>query len=443
MSMTTQPESLFAREEYHCERLGERYVRFRHASGLCVLMLPKQMHTLSAMLVVRYGAQDDRFAINGSPFHRYPGGVAHYLEHQLFTAEDGGTVDEFFSSRGAEVNAWTNWERTAYTVNATENVEEVLEMLLRFVTSPVFTDESVKKEQGIIAQEIRMVEDDPWETLHRSAMSALYPHHPITKGICGTERSISRITPQTLYDCYRAFYRFENMYLTVCGDMTQEELCTILDRALPFDPDAKALPPVRRGTDGSYDSRIPVLRSKKQKAGVSMPIFEIVWRDDAYPRDAAARLQRSLCMDVLSELLFSRAGVLYNRLVEKELITTNYSYGYTTMQNAAYHAISGESEDPAQILQLYADTLEEFRKNGISDADFERNRRVAYAGFISGFDDTEEIADLLADAEQDGCGVFDRLRAIDALTPQMIRELLNEALDMTHTTLAVVYPRKS
>lgn len=55
---------------------------------------------------------------------------------------------------------------TCYLFSCTENVEASLEILLDFVQSPYFTEQTVQKEQGIIGQEIRMYDDDPqWRVM--------------------------------------------------------------------------------------------------------------------------------------------------------------------------------------------------------------------------------------------------------------------------------------
>ena len=426
-------------ETYICDRLGEQYTRFTHPSGLSVLVFPKQMHTVSVAVGVRYGAQDTRFALDNGCVRYYPEGVAHYLEHQLFTRPDGGTVDEEFSAMGADVNAWTNYEKTVYTAGAADHFDQVPEALLRFVMQPVFTEKSVQKERGIIAQEIRMVEDDPWEKLHRRTMSALFSHHPMQRGICGSETSISRITPQTLYNCYYAFYQPTNMYLVVCGATDADAVRRMVDRVMSELPrmDSRG---VKRASQVDYDRRIPVLQKRVGRASVSKPIFQIAWRDDCYPSDPSERQRHMLCMDVISELLFSHAGVLYNRLVEENLITAAYSYGYTAMESCAYHTIGGESDDPEAVYRIYCEVLDEFRKNAISYEDFERNRRVAYAGYVGDFDDTDDIADLLLDAESDGYGCFERLHLIDTLSHRQVQELFLQVLDKEHTTLTVLAP---
>ena len=66
---------------------------------------------------------------------------------------------------------------------------------------PWFTKESVDKEQGIIGQEIRMIEDDPENQVFYGMLEALYEHNPVRVSIAGTVESIAEITAETLYAC--------------------------------------------------------------------------------------------------------------------------------------------------------------------------------------------------------------------------------------------------
>ena len=89
----------------------------------------------------------------------------------------------------------------------TENVGESLKILLGSVFTPYFTEENVKKEQGIIAQEINMGDDDPGSVLFLDLMNCLYSKNGIKTDVAGTVESImGKITPDILYECYRAFY---------------------------------------------------------------------------------------------------------------------------------------------------------------------------------------------------------------------------------------------
>ena len=70
---------------------------------------------------------------------------------------------------------------------------------------PYFTDERAK-EQGIIAQEIGMIEDDPEWQVYKRMLQALYRESPARIPVAGSVESISRITAETLYRCHKAFY---------------------------------------------------------------------------------------------------------------------------------------------------------------------------------------------------------------------------------------------
>ena len=170
-------------------RIGERCYYDTLPNGLPVYVLPKPGFSKSfAFFAVHYGGNDTHFRV-GERWHQTPAGVAHYLEHKMFDMPEGNAL-QVMSERGASVNAFTGADMTGYYFSCTDLVYENLRDLLRFVTTPYFTEESVAKEQGIIGQEIRMIEDDPdWQIYHH-LMQALYTDHPIRNGVAGSVESI-------------------------------------------------------------------------------------------------------------------------------------------------------------------------------------------------------------------------------------------------------------
>ena len=121
---------------------------------------------------------DTRFCLDGKWLDT-PAGIAHYLEHKMFDTKEGNALQEL-AKNGAEPNAFTSNAMTGYYFDSTEHFEENLEILLSFVSIPYFTEESVAKEQGIIGQEIRMIEDNPDWQIYTRMMQALYQkqHRP-------------------------------------------------------------------------------------------------------------------------------------------------------------------------------------------------------------------------------------------------------------------------
>ena len=178
-------------------QLEESYTETRLPCGLKILVCPKDRYTTHAALTVGYGSMD-RLAGNTLPM-----GTAHFLEHKMFERDPdrfGGSdsYDDDFAACGAESNAYTSHDRTVYYFSCTDRFPEALCILLSMVSELYVTKASVVRERQIIAEEIRMNADDPWERCCAAARTALFGRHPVQEEICGSESSIRRITPAVL-----------------------------------------------------------------------------------------------------------------------------------------------------------------------------------------------------------------------------------------------------
>ena len=211
--------------------VGEEITEIMHKSGLKVFILKKDFDTSYGVFATRYGSYDNVFSVDGERVS-VPNGIAHFLEHKLFETEEGEDTFELFAQVGADANAYTSTDRTAYLFSCTENFYESLDILVKMVLTPVFTEENVNKEQGIIAQEIKMCEDRPTNIRYYNLMKALFGDDPVSIPIAGTVDSIAKITPELLYKCYGAFYRMSNMALCLSGRVETDRVLEILDKHL-------------------------------------------------------------------------------------------------------------------------------------------------------------------------------------------------------------------
>lgn len=423
------------------DRLGDQYQRMIHSSGLEILLFPKKCVTTFATLVFRFGSQDTAFRM-GNREHKVPDGTAHFLEHKLFARPDGTDANEAFSRVGAEANAWTSYDKTAYLFSTGEPCDEALRTLVTFVSEPYFTRENVARERGIIREEIAMGEDDPWARLYEQSMRATFVHHGVRRKICGTQTSVGRITHKTLQLCYDAFYRPQNAYLVVCGDLTMERVLSCVDEPLLlWHERMKDLPAVTKLAPDEPD-RILHAHVIKQ-GGVVRPIWRITWKDTHVPATTEQQLWRETAMNFLSEMLFCRAARFYDGLFEAGHISPTYSYGYSAQGGLcpiAYHSVEGEADDPDRILRTYFDYIEQLRQTGLSREDFERMRRVLYAGYVSQFDFPDDIADMLCDCHGEGRGLFDPLTVLQNITFEEVEALFCDSFDPRATVFAVINP---
>ena len=426
-------------EIFENKRIREQYKKYSHPSGLDIYIFPKKMTATYAIFGTKYGSIHNCFKYDGDKeWTTVPDGIAHFLEHKLFVCEDGSDAFERFSDYGADANAYTSFNKTCYLFSCTERFADSLGELLEFVTHPYFTKESVENEIGIIAEEIKMYDDNPSDRCFYGMLEGMYKEHSVRRNICGTKASISKITPELLYDCYERFYRHDNMALIICGDITDDEVLEIANRHLPKDP-IKSLPVICRNENEKESAEV-FMPYVEQRMQVSKPIFKIGIKDTDIPESASERQRKEAKMAILNEMIFSGSMDLYAKLIEKDMISPAFSYGYTICDSFAYNGVSGESDDPQEVLDEILAHIDELRKNGLCYADFLRSKRVMYAEAVKSYDSVDNIANNLFGFVCDGFELLSDTDIIDSITFEEICELFECAFNRKSITLSSVIP---
>jgi predicted Zn-dependent peptidase len=373
---------------------------------------------------------------NGNELHM-PAGTAHYLEHKMFENEDGVNSDLRFSALGADANAFTSYDRTAYLFNCTSGLSACLGELLRFVTHPYFTEESVERERGIIAEEIRGAADHPWERAYSQLMKAMYQTHTVRYEIAGSEQSIAHVTPELLYLCTNTFYVPSNMSLAVCGDITPAEVVKVVNNCIlpkraPIEFIHKQFDEPASVTNTRAISYMPVPK----------PIFYIGLKDTDISASAQERIHKDACMTMLFELIFSMSGKLCSDLFEQGLISYGLYYGYSICSRVANGTAAGESEDPEAVYAAVLDYIRQLKEQGIPKEDFERCRRVEYGNFVAEFDSPENIVNMLLSFADDGSEVLSYADLLQSVSLEQLTYYLHHCFDESAMCLSVVYPEQ-
>ena len=280
--------------------------------GLKVYICEKnEFNSVYAAFGTKYGSIDSSFTVNGK-LVSVPDGIAHFLEHKLFESEDGDAFSKY-SATGAYANAFTSFDRTCYIFSCTDRFYENLDILLGFVQNPYFTPETVKKEQGIIGQEIKMYDDSPnWNVLF-GMLEAMYHNNPVKIDIAGTVESIAMIDDKVLYECYNTFYNPSNMFICIAGNVDTEEVLKRIKDSIK--PSAKI--DLKRG---EFTEPKSVVNSYVEKSlEVSMPLFCYGYKQDVSSGDPT--FKEMLAVNAFVKLLADNASPLYKRLIDKNLLT--------------------------------------------------------------------------------------------------------------------------
>ncbi len=414
-------------------RLGEKVFRQRLKNGLEVIVVSKPRHAKQyAFFATRYGGMDLRFQVNGV-WQDTPAGIAHYLEHKMFDTEEGNALQEL-AKNGASENAFTSCSMTAYYLTCTEKFYENLRILLSFVSVPYFTQESVEKEQGIIAQEIRMVEDDPDWRVYANLMECLYQESPVRFPVAGTVESIRQITPQTLYDCHRAFYTPSNMVLVCVGDVDPERVAAEAEAILP----GEAGEAVARDY-GGQEGRTPAQRERWETMEVSMPLFLAGFK--CLPQEQGeARLRQSIAGAMACDALFGESSPLYTRLYEEGAINGSLGGNLDQVPGAAYLFVGGDAKDPAYVTGEIVRQAERLAREGIGEAFYQQIRRSAYGSMIRGLNSFEGIAIGMTNGRFGGYDYYRFPEVFDAITKADVEAFLRENVTGDCAALSAIRP---
>ena len=224
-------QRIILNEETYYELIDERVFEHELTNGLRLFVIPKNgFQKTFVTYTTQFGSLDNTFKPhNQNDFVTVPDGVAHFLEHKLFEKDDTEDLFTAFANDNAQVNAFTSFDRTSYLFSATDNVERNILRLLEMVETPFFSKETVDKEKGIIAEEIKMYQEQPGYKIMFNTLRAMYQKHPIKVDIAGSVESIYNITKDDLYLCYETFYHPSNMVLFVVGDVNPENIRDIVE----------------------------------------------------------------------------------------------------------------------------------------------------------------------------------------------------------------------
>ena len=416
-------------------RVGERMYREVLENGLHVFVFPKPEFQKSyAFFATNYGGMDLRFCLDGT-WHDTPAGVAHYLEHKMFDTKDGNALQKL-TANGASPNAFTSNAITGYYFECTEQFEENLKTLLSFVSVPYFTQESVDKEQGIIGQEIGMIEDDPDWKVFTNLMKGLYEHHPIRLSVAGSVESIARITPQTLYDCHKAFYDPANMVLCVAGNQDPERVCQIAREILP-----KTAGSIAQKDYGSQEPEVAFQSLVEERLAVSGPIFQLGYKGDA-PERGEAGLRQQLLGELACEVLLGNSTPLYARLYQEGLINRNFSYGYDSVPGCAFLAAGGESRDPEAVRAAVEAETRRIEAEGVDPELWERVKKGAYGWRVRSLNSFET---LCVNQAQNFFAGREYLRFADLfadIRKEDVEALIARWVTPARTSLSVIRPKE-
>ncbi len=392
-----------------------KLLKAEHPSGLKIFIMEKpDFSSAHAVFGTRYGSIDTCFSTDGENYITVPEGIAHFLEHKLFESEEGDAFSRF-AKTGAYCNAYTSFDRTCYLFNCSGSFYENLEILLDFVQSPYFTAETVKKEQGIIGQEIKMYEDSPnWRVLF-NMLGAMYDKHPVKIDIAGTVESIAKIDDKLLFDCYNTFYNLSNMCICIAGAVDSDKTLEVIEKNL------KPGTPVTIYRKNEEEPKGVRQHYVEQKLAVSSKLFCFGFKEE-FSTPQRSRKER-LVANLLIEIMSGDSSPLYKELTEKGLINDEFEGEYFSGPGYSVIFFSGESSDPEAVSKMITDEAARLLLDGIDEELFLAVKKSYYGDSVREFESLDGTVSNMLDAAFYGEDIFPN-ELIKSITKEDIEQRL-------------------
>ena len=418
------------------DRLNEMTYYTKLSNGLNIYICKKEgFKKKIGMFGTKYGSLiNDFIDINSSKRIKVPDGIAHFLEHKLFEKEGENALD-MFSKIGVSSNAYTTFDHTVFYFETNNKFEESIKLLVKLIKEPYFTEENVKKEQGIIAQEILMGNDDPDYMVYFNTLKAMYQKNNVRIDIAGTIESISNITKDLLYTCYNTFYNLNNMFFVVVGDVDVEKTIKLIEDSINiYSKNEKKINEEIK----TFSENEPMQVAKREiieKMDVYMPKLCIGYKLNVVQKEEI--IKRAILADIVSDMYFSKLSKFYEEEYSKGIITDEVILSYEGTEYFSHVVIMGES---TKLLELKSDILkyiEKIKKYPIDTYLFEQVKSNKIGSTLIENDRLNSCYRRIIDSILADTDVYADIEILQNLNVQDVKNFL-ELLDNENNVVSII-----
>ena len=323
------------------------------------------------------------------------GGAAHFLEHMMFKGSERygpGEIDRLTRALGGSNNAFTSHDSTLYYFTfAADRWHRALGVEADRMAGLILDPAEVGSERQVIVEEIAMYEGEPWDALDREVTSTLFAPHPYGRPVLGTRDELQTIDAPVLRDFHRRFYRPFNAVLVVAGDVDAsvdevvEEAFGGVDGAPNGCDRAQAAP----------RAELAGLRRVERRQG-EVPRMLLTC-----PAPAAEDADHPALMLLVSILGNGRSSRLHRALVDEGQLCVWVSADLQETVDPGAMAVALEvvpGVEPPRVEEEVLRQIDRLRREGPSDAEVARAKRIITADWVFGHEKVFQQAFLAGTA---------------------------------------------
>ena len=171
------------------------------------------------------GARDENLRNNG---------ISHFIEHMLFKGTKRRTakmIAEEIESSGGYLNAFTSKEHTCYySKGLSENLGKTFSVLSDLIQNPLFKEHHIRKEAGVVIDELKDIDDNPEELLYDKFEEIIFNGSKLSYPVIGKEKNIENFRSSDLFNYHTSNYNTDGLMIVASGNVRHDELIKLTEK---------------------------------------------------------------------------------------------------------------------------------------------------------------------------------------------------------------------
>ena len=413
-------------------KIDEEIYYEKLSNGLDVYLYPKKdCNNNYVTFTTKFGSIYNEFIpLDEDKMIKVPYGVAHFLEHKVFTQKHDPQPETFFAESGTVCNAYTTFKNTTYLFSGPNKLKENIAFLLDYVQSPYFTDESVESEKGIITQEIHMCNDNISDVMYEHIRKNTFHNNNFKDSIIGTVKDINSITKDTLYTCYNTFYHPSNMFLVICGNFDKEEILN----SIIENQNNKDFQNFKEIKTKEYKEPDEVVK-EEEMINIETNIPKVSYNIKISNKTNLSTRKYNLYLFIIFSILFDDSSEFDFNCKEENIITNSVYFNLLNCDSHMLISLINETNNYQELLNKIKENLEDIK---IDKSDLERKKKVLISNELFSFENIEVINDMIVDNI-----IFenkideDIIPLIESLNEEELKEVI-ASLDLNNTSTIII-----
>ena len=303
------------------------------------------LRSVSLGIWVRRGSRHESESLNG---------ICHFIEHALFKGTHRRSAHEIASESdrlGGQLDAYTTHEMTGFAMKVVDTeLERAFDLLADLLLHPRFNEDDLVKEQKVIIEEMKMIEDTPDELLNELFHAAYFPNHSLGRPIEGTEQTVSSFDHAKTVEFHTSNFAPRNLVIAAAGNILHNQLVELVARAFA-DVNGQA---AGHNASQSPDVAAPILIERKKELEQAHLIIAAPWPS----AKSADRYAASMLGTIIGGGTSSR---LWQSIREERGLAYSIGAGGITYTDVGMFTIYAGTS-PTQIDQVLDLSLKEVRR---------------------------------------------------------------------------------